>query len=427
MRQALSTEIKRQGELAPQTCRVRDKLAHAYLQDNKYNTAESLYRGPIERFRRTADEANALAHAADFYWRANKINQCEKALRQALALRLRRYKCDGDMALTLESNLSTVLALEGKITESDKWSLIVERAKSKSSPGDPCGLEYCLYQAGRTADGIALCKQVIATREVEFKAAKSDADVRQRGADLGQWLRHLAGFYCDRGDFKTACALLERENQVTDLMVFSPLPLANIYLQLGQVNKAEELYKKNCLMTEARETNIQRTGRNERANMMSFDFIACAKTDLALFYYDQKRWKDAEGILTQLLGDISDKNLQATAAAAITAGNLAKIYVKEGRFVEAEKLLCKVQGGPASDCFGEVDFGPIEAFHHSPCDSFSSSGPEDHQYMTQAHQPRVDPVLLEYLWMPYDANRHWHRHAVEMGWAIPVLAVPSHD
>lgn len=383
------------GRLNPRTCEIRLSLAEAYLANRQPQPAEKLYTDLVKQFQNTPDEANALVHAANFYWETQKLDAAEKALRRAVALRKKTYNPQSRMVLLLEGNLALVLENKGLQKEADRLNLRYARQEYKCGRIDSEVLFYYLQGAGRTSEAMSLCQKEIAKIDQRPPQSK-DLDARGRPAEyqLNFWLDELASLYCDAGEFAKALALLERQFRVCNPERVSPERLAKVYLKLGEVARAEAVYREHVRLVEkVTSGNSQAAANGEiiwRGDALVNSSVAEAKNDLAKFYYDRGRYEDAESVLLETLQMLYQNREEATTRAIIIQGNLAQIYAKQGKVSEATALLSKLLLEQLGDTSKATGHDPVSGFKTNG-DAFGSGILHPNEYLNDSHKARIDP------------------------------------
>lgn len=385
LRKELANSESRRGLLDPSTCSIRLKLAKNYSKAGRFTDGNKVYQQLIDDNEKSPDQANALAHAASFFWEANRLDEAADALRQAVKLR-ETSNSNQPSTMQLKQNLATVLLQQGKKGEAKQLEKETALVLASDQDIDLHRHFNSLMEAGKKEEAISVC-----TSQLSALGNKRDPDSENK---RNPWIENLGHLYCETGDFEKARIIYEQKYH-QDPLIFHSDTLQKIYVRLGHPEKAELFLKeiirlKNQSGTKASEQNDFQAKRSRLAALVE------AKNNLASFYFQRNQLRESEAVVRSALKDLA--SMPRISEANILNGNLAVLCSKQKRFAEAQRILENLRNQLQND--------PYDDFvHHDPVAGFSttgvwmsSSGSEGLAYKTDSGASRVDPILYSWRW-----------------------------
>ncbi|HEY9772412.1 MAG TPA: tetratricopeptide repeat protein [Planktothrix sp.] len=365
LKSELSSSENAQGVLVPATVGVRSALAGVYLKAGRYPDAAELYTNLVARYKGTSDDANALAHEANFYWEAGRFTQCEKTLKDAIAVGISQGSAKELPVDLLKTNLLTVLKQEGEFDEADKLTIQISPDAFTTDP-------FQLIHVGKPKQAIELGKRSVA-------AGKED------DGSLQESVHELAGLYCELGMFAQARDLLmqqvRREKKHSPVLTRSLLDqLASVYIRLGKFSLAEQLYKERLSV----------------AQRWSQDELVEAQFALANFYFENKQYTKAQSLVTRIIAELRSQGRRSELIEM--TGDLAIVRARLGYLSEAANLLERLLREQFSDCSTEIACDPLIGFNTTGL-SGSTSSLDKNVYKNNAEE-RIIPVFLAWIHEP---------------------------
>jgi tetratricopeptide (TPR) repeat protein/CHAT domain-containing protein len=236
--------------------------------------------------RAVAATLNALA---GIYYERRQYDEAEPLIRRSLAIREQTQGPDGpDVAPTL-NNLAMVLEKLKRYGEAEvplKQATAIE--EKRSGPNDP---------------SVALLLKTLGLLYSTSGRYKEAETAHRRS--LAIWEAAKKG---DHPDVVPTLTLL-----------------ANVLSNLGRFKEAEVLYKRSLVINEA--------------HLGAKDGVITDLNNLAVLYWRQVRYDEAERLYRRILDIYSSAGEDRTSGGATVLDNIARLYLDQGRYAEAESIL----------------------------------------------------------------------------------------
>lgn len=292
--------------------------------------------------------ADIVSDLAVIYERQGRFAEAEPLFKRALTIRRSIWNSHPDV-VAVRNNLAMFYKKQGRETEAAMISMPWEETIKRCVPaGENNYLEYCQLAVEKAEEmgphspqmAISL-KRLAETYDTQSKLAdelsnradKILSTVSQEVCD-DQGMRAI-----EQGDYARAeFFLTEALKKIEELDPRNPRltvildTLVDLYQKQGEFTEAELLLKRELVTNESKYNPI-------KAFFFSDPELISSLNKLADNYYSQGKLTEAEPLLKRVLSLLQKKPFVSYLDSAATREKLARLYIQQGRDVEAAKYL----------------------------------------------------------------------------------------
>jgi tetratricopeptide (TPR) repeat protein len=117
--------------------------------------------------------------------------------------------------------------------------------------------------------------------------------------------------------------------------------IADSYQAQGRSVDAEPLQRRSLIIRQATQASARLPALRDGTPANAISEVGQSLNNLALIYRSEKRYREAEAILTMTLDVYERANGTTNATTALTLQNLALVHIFQERFADAERLMQK--------------------------------------------------------------------------------------